>query len=144
MSINETTGLRAHPKWACPNLAELLFPHVTDSVTWCRLAQVSKRFNKVAKEKLIKRIGDGPYINGYTEWTEMPSNGRKHGIYLECFCVDSISYKHTYKDGQQHGTSYSWFDGGVKHYIRNFKNGNLCGENIEWNRDGTIYFEKRN
>lgn len=35
------------------DLAELILPHIDDPITWVQLAQVSRRFNKVSKTKLV-------------------------------------------------------------------------------------------
>lgn len=60
------------------DFAELLFPHVDNSLVWCRLQCVSTRFNQVGKSKLVIKALNK--YNDYIIWTELP-NGNLHGKY---------------------------------------------------------------
>lgn len=121
-------------------LAELIFQHVEDSVTWCRLAQVSKRFNKVAERKLIRKQTQQsvviPESTAFSEWTELPANGQKHGFYRELFVDRKTSYEYTIKNNAPHGTVRSWFGDGNLQYVISYRNGKNHGNYNEWNRDG--------
>ena len=85
------------------DLAELLFPHILDDlITWVRLSQVSRRFNEVAKKKLIRKEridGCGRKII----WTEFPT-GLCRTWYPHGQLSSSINYQH----GKRHGLFREW------------------------------------
>lgn len=144
--------------------AELIFPHVTDSVTWCRLTKVNKRFNRVSKRKIINKEIATP--GGILKmWQELPT-GIKHGeakkyigsqMVFRCNMFNNHvhgQYKawHTgtdqsvYKEGNaiygtKHGLYREWYSTGQLHCECNFSNGNLHGLYREWYPNGKLYKE---
>lgn len=119
----------------CPNLAELLFPHVTDSITWCRLAQVNKRFYQVAKQFLIKKTEMfrlGPYGGFKTVWTELP-NRKKHGAVIKIDPTNNRRLSETYYSNNEiNGPHYSWTKDGMLCLKCSYKNGVLHGHYQSW------------
>ena len=82
------------------DLAELLFPHVTDFKTWIALSKVSKKFNEVSKRMLIRKETlntDG----SKAIWTVLPI-------------------------GLEHGFAQGWYSNGKLRYIQNYNNGPIC------------------
>jgi antitoxin component YwqK of YwqJK toxin-antitoxin module len=109
--INETT------------LAELLFPQIQDPKTWCKLAQVSKRFNEVFKRKLIKK--ERTDFSGAKEvWTELP-NGQKHGPAKGLYSSGHLAHIVYYNQGELHGTNRYWYRNGQLIYKLEYKHG-IC------------------
>lgn len=137
-------------------LAELIFQHVEDSVTWCRLAQVSKRFNKAAERKLIK-IKEGPQIvstslpNGYKHGKEIIyySHGKisfltyyksdkKHGTCHSMYADDTFHWEHNYQNGEMHGTVRGWYLHGRMSYCEHYHKGKKHGVFQKWDGDGEL------
>jgi antitoxin component YwqK of YwqJK toxin-antitoxin module len=117
--------------------AELLFQQIQDPKTWCRLSQVSKRFNKVIKSKLIKKenIDEDGRI---TIWTELP-NGQRHGLLRKWYKVsDQTSGSHGLLEFESHyiqgilQSGKSWYPNGLQHYERNYQQGKLHGLWRKW------------
>lgn len=124
-------------------LAELIFSHVDDSVTWCRLAQVSKRFNKVSKRKLIQKE---VFSYGKKEiYTILPANGLCHGVYQVIEKVHTNAYlqvKCTNKNGQQHGLYQAWFNNGQLFIEKNYVDGQKYGRCRIWYYTGQLQIER--
>lgn len=124
----------------CPNLAEILFPHVDDSETWCKLAQVNRRFNEVAKRLLVRKK---EIHNDCDEmWTELPSNGKRHGVYQKFFKGGMIWAECQFKNDWMHGTYERWYPSGEKNYESNQINGLTHGLVQEWFPNGVLASEK--
>lgn len=133
-------------------LAELIFQHVDDSVTWCRLAQVSKRFNAVSKNKLVAKerqltevfhTADSYFneSNSTVFWTELPTNGKSHGISR---CIDEngkMVSEEYYLNGYQHKYYKKWHANGQLHIESNIHQNKLNGQCRLWYPNGQIHLE---
>lgn len=126
-------------------LAELIITSVlanNDFETFHRLSQVSRRFNRVAKSKLI--IKNEENIRGQYKrmWTQLP-DGRGHGLYKVWDNHGNLVEFTTYIYGLIHGPHKSWFPGGEQisyesYYFRQQKHG-LCKS---WWGDGTLQYSR--
>lgn len=82
-------------------LATLIYHHIPDSITWCRLQQVSSRFNQVGKKKLVQK--EKSNLNYKDVWTELP-NGLLHGIHrTQSLLNHKIVHEHYMVNGKIHG-----------------------------------------
>lgn len=127
------------------DLATLLAPHITDSETWCRMTQVCRRFRDVFNSLLIKQtdINCISFTSHTTKWTELPSNGLKHGICQIFFKNGEISYEYTCKNGMLHGVKKSWYEShGQLEYIYNYKNDAKHGFQVMFCVDGKTRSKK--
>lgn len=121
-------------------LAELLFPHVMDDpITFHRLAQVSTRFNKVAKSKLIKKVDSCPIFK--TTWTEFQSNGMKHGAYKIEYTNGRIQLRQQFYNGKTHGLYQTWAANGQLICETNYNKGNIHGLYRTWSLTGQLETE---
>lgn len=122
------------------DLATLLAPHITDSITWCRMTQVCRRFRETFNSLLIKKTSISIISSAFrTEWVELPASGLKHGLYLVFFENGNLSYENTYKNDIIHGARKSWFDNGQLDYIHNYRDGQRHGLQQDWGKNGEIY-----
>lgn len=138
----------------CPNFAELIFQHVDDSVTWCRLAQVNKQFNKVSKQLLVRRI-DVLNDDSKVVWHELPAirsqpgcvpglSNAKHGLW-QTFkpngndnCDSEGYYLNNMQTGMWWYKSHKWGELLTMNYL----NGHRHGLERTYNREGRLVLEK--
>lgn len=104
----------------CPNFAELIFQHVDDSETWCRLAQVNKKFNKASKTQLTP--GKICTSEETIVWTTLP-NRKEHGPYRRFYVGGQLRTETYFRDGRGHGVSREWHHNGRLFSKSVFKNG---------------------
>lgn len=124
--INETT------------LAELIVPHTLDDTrTFCRLAQVSKRFKQVTNRMLIRKER---WIHLKTIWTELPGSGKKHGLFRCWYPDGQLEYETNYVHNRIQGFSRGWYRAGnpqsIWFYNDNVPHGTCCG----WYQDGKLWY----
>lgn len=115
-------------------LAELLFPHVDDSLVWCRLQCVSTRFNLVGKSKLKKIKTIGEYK---THYTELPNN-KLHGLFKKWYQTHCLWTTQYYLNGKLHGLCKSWHRNGQLAEVCHFNNGVLNGLYNNWYENGQL------
>lgn len=131
-------------------LAELLFPHVLDDpITFHRLTQVSKKFNKVSKTKLRRKELEN-YFGEKRVWTELPTGGLKHGLsrgwcgkYVHDigYVQGSLIYSHNHHHGELHGTQHGWDNNGKLCYIHNYRHGASHGRQQGWSQGGILEYD---
>ena len=119
------------------DLAELLFPHVTDFKTWIALSKVSKKFNEVSKKKLIKK--EEKYEDGYKKiWTILLRTGQKHGFQREWYPSNQLMHESNYYQGKKHGIAKGWFVNGQLSYSCNYYYDQLHGPYLGWFINGQL------
>lgn len=124
----------------CPNLPEIILPHIDDSYTWCILSNVNKNFNKMCKNLLIQGEWNGKKY--YEKWTQLPCNRFRHGLYT----LTSYSSKFGNRIGyfvndNLNGTCEEWYSNGVKWFKYKMLNGKINGVCKEWHSNGVKKFK---
>ncbi len=120
------------------DFADLLFQHINDSVTWCRMQQVSKKFNRAGKRKLIQVQSTG---DDYEEtYTTLP-NGVRHGIRRGRDFRGQLLLECCYRDGRKHGQCLRWHKNGQMWDSRGYLNGYENGTSKEWDPSGHLRHE---
>lgn len=131
------------------DLAELIVPNtINDSVTFHRLAQVSKRFNAVARRLLIKRMVIYPDSKYKEIWTEQP-NGQKQGLARKWYLNTEhpskprgqLETEFTYLNDRRHGMCREWFLNGQLWGEYNYMNGLFHGLIRVWHPNGKLKYE---
>jgi hypothetical protein len=133
-------------------LAELVFRQVDDSVTWCRLAQVSRRFYCVANRLLIRK--NGIFLGASATWTELPvpqalrtqcPNGYVHGLCLmQNIYTDNSKHECYYRNGTLHGTHLGYYNNSIQlAYSYSYKLGKEHGTQQVWDEDGNIVYRQK-
>jgi antitoxin component YwqK of YwqJK toxin-antitoxin module len=116
----------------CPNLPEILYPHVSDSDTWCKLSELNKKFYETAKKMLVTVKSCGT-----SSFTKLPI-GISHGLYQNKYLNGQLYLKCHFKNGLLHGPKYEWYHIGNKWSKKNFINGKLHGHVYEWSKTGLL------
>lgn len=123
------------------DLAILIIPHTLDDTrTFCRLSQVSKRFNQVSKKMLIQKKGvtqDGNYV-----WMELP-NGQRHGLCRVWYLFGQLYYEYNTIHNIYHGLYRGWFPNGQLMLEMNYQNGRRHGIERVWDSNGQLVSDKR-
>jgi antitoxin component YwqK of YwqJK toxin-antitoxin module len=126
----------------CPNLPEILFPHVNDSDTWCKLSEVNRKFYETAKKMLVV-VREINQKYGYMKtYTKILGTGLRHGLYQRIWCNGQKVIESYYKNGELHGPYYRWYLGGKKWNECNYLKGKLHGRYCLWGYDGLWYCEE--
>jgi antitoxin component YwqK of YwqJK toxin-antitoxin module len=109
------------------NLAEILFPHINDSDTWCRMAQVSKQFYICSNKMLNKK--EKIMLEYKWTWSKLP-NKQLHGKYKMWYENGQLCYEECYKNGKLHGMKAQWNRCGRLELVNYYANGQLLSTQL--------------
>lgn len=125
------------------NLATLLFKHINDSIVWCRMMQVSHRFNHIGKKfaTMTMTMRGDKHKNTFTLKLQ---NGYK--LIKWWYANGQIDVEINFLNNKKHGVCRSWYPSGKLYYKENWQNGKIHGLSTYWHElNGTyctIYYDK--
>lgn len=128
------------------NLAELIFSHTSDVLTWYRLERVSKRFNRVGLRKrfFIRKQYTvyGNSVEHLNIYTSLPNSIKKHGPYIIWNAPGQKGAEFNYTNDHLHGRYRQWrSDGKIKKDCI-YQNGKKHGHSMKWYQNGRKKSEK--
>lgn len=120
------------------DLATLLFSQIGDDVqTSLKLAQVSKRFYQISKQKLS--ISHAPNASDIIKICVKMPNGKLFGLEKKYYRQSKqLEFRYNFLNNRLHGLSEGWYENGQISYKNQWVSGNKHGERIGWRSNGQI------